>query len=126
MNDTKTEIQAQAMGVRAQAMGVITSPPEFKRNLTGTPVCRFEVTAPTGPASEPIVKPVYVWGLRDGEPDAEMAHLAERCGKGLRIGDRVLVPGVERQRTGKSGIEHAIIADAVQLKERGVDLGAAA
>ena len=112
MNNTQTEI-------RAEALGRITSAPKFQRTMTGTPICRFEITAETGPASEPVVKPIYVWGLRDGEPDERLADLAVRCGRNLRIGDCVFVPGVERQRSLKRGIEHAIIAEDVKLRARG-------
>lgn len=112
--------------VRAEATGRITSAPEFTRTMAGTALCRFKITAETGPASTPLVKSIYVWGLSDGEPDDRLADLAKRCGRNLQMGDRVFVPGTERQRNCGRGTEHAIIAEDVKLRERGGTTGGAA
>lgn len=112
-------MQHSDTGIKTQAVGRITSPPELGRTLNGVPVCRFTISAETGPASSPVVKPIYVFGMRDGEPDAYLSDLAKRCGRGLSVGDMVFVPGVERQRTRRSGaIEQSILAADVKLRER--------
>jgi hypothetical protein len=114
-----SEVKIEA---RAEATGVIVEEPIFKRTMTGVPVCRLMIAADIGPASMPVRKPIYVWGLRGSEPDEAMADLAKRCGRNLRVGDTVTGTGVERHRQrivkGRPTIEAAIVAESVRLRQR--------
>jgi single-stranded DNA-binding protein len=107
---------------RAEATGVIVKEPEFGRTMSGVPVCRFMIEADIGPATLAVRKPVFVAGVTDGEPDAALADLAERCGRNLNLGDTVTVHGAERHRErrvkGRPVIEAAIVAENVRLRQR--------
>lgn len=111
MNNTKTES-------RVEVLGRISRAPELKRTSQGVAVCRFTVVADGGPATNPVVKPVYVLG----DPGAAASEdLAIRCTH-LGVGDLVYVPGVERQRVlGRKGggrCEAAVLATDVRLRAR--------
>jgi Single-strand binding protein family len=111
MNNTRTELWAEVLGR-------ITTPPELKRTSQGVAVCRFTVATEAGPATNPVVKRVYVLGDRSVAPSED---LAIRCTH-LRVGDLVYVPGVERQRVlGRGRRDSAIQADDVRLRARGGD-----
>jgi hypothetical protein len=111
MKEAKTEL-------RAEVLGRITTRPELKRTTQGVAVCRFTVATDAGPATNPVVKPVYVLG-DPGAPPSE--DLAVRCTH-LAVGDLVSVPGVERQRIrgrrGSERCEAAILAEDVRLRAR--------
>ncbi len=111
MGPAKTE-------VRAQVFGRISRAPELSQTAEGVAVCRFVVATDTGPASNPVVKPIYVIG----QPGASSSEdLPVRCSR-LGVGDLVLVPGIERQRVrrrrGVRFTETAIEAEDVRLKAR--------
>jgi hypothetical protein len=111
MNEVKTEL-------RAEVLGRITRAPQLKHTSGGTAVCRFAVATDTGPATNPVVKSIYVLGDPTVRPSAD---LAVRCTH-LRVGDLVYVPGVERQRIragrGVAECESAILAEDVRLRAR--------
>jgi hypothetical protein len=111
MNEVKTE-------VRAEVVGRISRAPELKRTSQGVAVCRFVVATDAGPASNPVVKAIYVVGRRASAPSED---LAVRCTH-LVVGDLVYVPGVERQRVrgrrGNERCETAILAEDVRLRAR--------
>ena len=111
MNEVKTEL-------RAEVLGRITRAPQLRHTSGGTAVCRFAVATDTGPATNPVVKSIYVLGDPTVRPSED---LAVRCTH-LRVGDLVYVPGVERQRIragrGVSECESAILADDVRLRAR--------
>ncbi|HEX3172823.1 MAG TPA: hypothetical protein VHQ43_01220 [Solirubrobacterales bacterium] len=104
-------------GVRAQVFGRISKAPQLARTAQGVAVCRFVVASEPGPASNAVVKPIFVIGERGKKSAVQCAR--------LRIGDLVLVPGAERQRVrsrrGMRFTESAIEAEDVHLKARGAD-----
>lgn len=104
--------------VRSEALGRITTEPKLSRTAEGVAVCRFTVATEAGPASNPVVKDVYVIGRSGARPSED---LPVRCTH-LGIGDMVLVPGTERQRVRKrAGVrftESAIEAADVRLRQR--------
>ena len=108
----------QQTGARAQVMGRITTAPQLARTMEGVAVCRFVVATDAGPASNPVVKPIYVLGRRAAKPSED---LPVRCTR-LGVGDLVFVPGTERQRVrrrrGVRYTESAIEAEDVRLKAR--------
>ena len=116
MNQAKTE-------VRAEVLGRITKVPELVRTMEGVAVCRFVVATDAGPASNPVVKSVYVVGCSEVKPSED---LPVRCTR-LGVGDLVYVPGVERQRMRtRRGVrypESAIQAEDVKLRARAVQAG---
>jgi hypothetical protein len=111
MTQTKTE-------VRAEVLGCITKVPELSRTTEGVAVCRFMVATQVGPASNPVVKAIFVVGDLGARPSED---LPVRC-MNLGVGDKVYVPGVERQRIRcRRGVrypESAIEARDVRLRER--------
>ncbi len=111
MNNTRTELWAEVLGR-------ITTAPELKRTSQGVAVCRFTVATDAGPATNPVVKPIYVLGDPGAAPSED---LAVRCTH-LGVGDLVYVSGVERQRMlGRKGSERceaAILAGDVRLRAR--------
>jgi single-stranded DNA-binding protein len=104
--------------IRTQAIGRISRKPELSRTTAGVPVCRFAVATDAGPASNPVVRTVYVVGGPERRYGEKLAVRVSHLG----IGDLVVVPGVERQRRRKvRGVEFtesAIEATAVRLRER--------
>lgn len=106
------------MELRAEILGRISRAPELKRTSQGVAVCRFTVATDVGPASNPVVKSIYVLGDRGAEPSQD---LAVRCTH-LGLGDLVCVAGVERQRVrvrrGAKYPDSAIVAENVRLRAR--------
>lgn len=104
--------------VRAQVYGRISKAPELAHTASGVAVCRFVVATKAGPASNPVVKPIYVIGNPRVRPSED---LAVRCAR-LGVGDLVEVPGAEHQRMRRiRGIEYpesAVRAEDVRLKRR--------
>jgi hypothetical protein len=84
------EIQTR---IESRAYAKVNAKPEMARTGSGFPVCRFTVVADQGPASNPVVMPVYVVG----GPGEERRRLAHGCGR-LRVGEMVQVTGLQRQR----------------------------
>jgi hypothetical protein len=107
MNGMKSE-------ARAEVIGRVATEPELDRTSRGVRVCRFQVITESGPASNPVVKDVFVIG-RLGARQAE--DLPVRCAA-LEVGEPVVVPGIERQRRrktrGVSWVESAIEASEVR------------
>jgi hypothetical protein len=107
MNELKSE-------ARAEVIGKVATEPRLDRTSRGVRVCRFQVITDSGPASNPVVKDVFVVG-RLGARQAE--DLPVRCA-GLEVGEPVVVPGIERQRRrktrGVNWIESAIEASEVR------------
>lgn len=107
MNELKSE-------ARAEVIGKVATEPRLDRTSRGVRVCRFQVITDSGPASNPVVKDVFVIG-RLGAAQAE--DLPVRCAA-LEVGEPVVVPGIERQRRrkhrGVSWIESAIEASEVR------------
>ncbi|MGH2973926.1 MAG: hypothetical protein ACRDLL_03535 [Solirubrobacterales bacterium] len=110
----------QKTGVRAEVLGRITVAPRLARTLDGVAICRFTVATEVGPASRPLVKPIYVQGNPSLRPSED---LPVRIKEKLQVGDLVYVPGYElqrpRKRRGVEYIESAIAAQDVRLRERG-------
>jgi hypothetical protein len=109
----------QRQGVQAAILGRITVAPQLARTLEGVAVCRFTVATEAGPASRPLVKPIYIKGDPALKPSEDLpVRVTERLG----VGDLVYVPGVElqrpRKRRGVEYIECAIAAEDVRLKAR--------
>jgi hypothetical protein len=115
------ELKSQA---RSEVVGKVATEPRLERTSRGVRVCRFQVVTESGPASNPVVKDVFVIG-RLGARQAE--DLPVRCAA-LEVGEPVIVPGIERQRRrktrGVNWIESAIEASEVRgwdgEPERGV------
>jgi hypothetical protein len=113
MSQTQMETQ-----VRSEVLGRITKAPRLARTMEGVAVCRFTVATVVGPASNPVVKDIYVVG----DPSVKVSEdLPVRC-KNLEVGALVFVPGVEHQtmRTVR-GVRFpvtAVKADDVKLRAR--------
>jgi hypothetical protein len=107
MNQMKSE-------ARSEVIGKVSSEPQLDKTGAGVRVCRFQVITESGPASNPVVKDIFVIGRR-GVCQAE--DLPVRCAA-LAVGEPVVVPGIERQRRrkarGVSWIESAIEASEVR------------
>lgn len=107
MNELKSE-------ARSEVVGKVATEPHLDRTSRGVRVCRFQVITESGPASNPVVKDVFVIG-RLGARQAE--DLPVRCAA-LEVGEPVIVPGIERQRRrktrGVNWIESAIEASEVR------------
>lgn len=107
MNELKSE-------ARAEVIGKVATEPQLDKTGAGVRVCRFQVITESGPASNPVVKDIFVIGRR-GVGQAE--DLPVRCAA-LEVGERVVVPGIERQRRrktrGVNWIESAIEASEVR------------
>ena len=115
MIQTQTETQ-----VRTEVLGRITKAPELARTTEGrgVRVCRFTVATVVGPASNPVVKEIYVVG----DPRVKVSEdLPVRC-LNLKVGALVFVQGVERQTTRTArGVRFpvtAVQADEVRLRAR--------
>ncbi len=113
---TQTQMETQ---VRTEVLGRITKAPKLARTTEGgVAVCRFTVATEVGPASNPVVKTIYVVG----DPSVKVSEdLPVRC-KNLEVGALVFVPGVEHQtmRTVR-GVRFpvtAVKADDVKLRAR--------
>jgi single-stranded DNA-binding protein len=110
-----TELKTE---IRMQACGRITRDPELTRTTEGVPVCRFVLATDAGPASNPVVRMVYVVGGREARFSEKLAVRVSRLG----VGDLVIVPGFERQRRrrvrGVEFTESAIEASDVRLRQR--------
>ena len=110
MNEMKSE-------ARSEVIGKVSSEPQLDRTSAGIRVCRFQVVTDSGPASNPVVKDIFVIGRR-GVGQAE--DLPVRCAA-LEVGEPVIVPGIERQRRrktrGVNWIESAIEASEVRSWE---------
>ncbi len=85
--------------VLTQVVGRITRGPQLAHSADGVPICRFTVATDVGPATNPVVTPVYVQGVL-GAPRGQ--DLAIRCAR-LLEGDLVRVRGEQRQRTRRRG-----------------------
>jgi hypothetical protein len=107
MNELKSE-------ARSEVVGKVATEPRLDRTSGGVRVCRFQVVTESGPASNPVVKDIFVIG-RLGARQAE--DLPVRCAA-LEVGEPVIVPGIERQRRrrtrGVDWIESAIEASEVR------------
>jgi hypothetical protein len=107
MNEMKSE-------ARAEVIGKVATEPRLDCTSRGVRVCRFQVITDSGPASNPVVKDVFVIG-RLGVGQAE--DLPVRCAA-LEVGEPVVVPGIERQRRrktrGVNWVESAIEANEVR------------
>jgi hypothetical protein len=107
MNELKSE-------ARSEVVGKVATEPRLDRTSRGVRVCRFQVVTESGPASNPVIKDVFVIG-RLGAGQAE--DLPVRCAA-LEVGEPVIVPGIERQRRrrtrGVNWIESAIEASEVR------------
>lgn len=107
MNELKSE-------ARSEVIGRVATEPQLTRTGRGVRVCRFQVITGSGPASNPVVKDIFVVG-RLGAEQAE--DLPVRCAD-LEVGEPVIVPGIERQRKRKrrgiSWVECAIEASEVR------------
>jgi hypothetical protein len=107
MNELKSE-------ARSEVVGKVATEPRLDRTSRGVRVCRFQVVTESGPASNPVVKDIFVIG-RLGARQAE--DLPVRCAA-LEVGEPVIVPGIERQRRrrtrGVNWIESAIEASEVR------------
>lgn len=106
-----TELKSQA---RAEVIGRVSATPELDRTSRGVRVCLFKVVTESGPASNPVVKDVYVIGRLGADQEDD---LPVRCAQ-REVGDPVIVAGVERQRRrrrrGVSWVESAIEASEVR------------
>lgn len=107
MNELKSE-------ARAEVIGRVSATPELDRTSRGVRVCQFKVVTESGPASNPVVKDVFVIGRLGADQDED---LPVRWAK-LEVGDPVIVSGTERQRRrrrrGVSWVESAIEASDVR------------
>ncbi len=116
MNELKSE-------ARSEVVGKVATEPRLDRTSRGVRVCRFQVVTESGPASNPVVKDIFVIG-RPGARQAE--DLPVRCAA-LEVGERVVVPGIERQRRrktrGVNWIESAIEASEVRGWDGGPERG---
>jgi single-stranded DNA-binding protein len=112
-----TEIKTQ---IETTATGRITRAPEMATTTGGVPVCRFTLVTETGCASNPVVRTIWVVG---GSEERFSEKLAVRVASKLRVGDLVVVPGVERNkkrcRRGVSYYDSWIEAQDVRLPRRG-------
>lgn len=119
MTQTMTE-------VKAEATGRISSEPELRKTTGGVHVCRFKVATEVGPATNPVVKWIYVVGDPAARPSEDLAVRASH----LVVGDLVIVPGIERQRArrtrGVDWVESAIEASNVRLRRRAWQTGGGA
>jgi hypothetical protein len=112
----QTQMQTQ---VRTEVLGRITKAPKLARTMEGgVAVCRFTVATEVGPASNPVVKDVFVVG----DPRLKVSDdLPVRC-MNLEVGALVWVPGVEHQMMQKvRGVRFpvsAVKADDVKLRAR--------
>ena len=106
-----TELKSEA---RAEVIGRVSATPELDRTSRGVRVCQFKVVTESGPASNPVVKDVFVIGRLGADQDDD---LPVRWAK-LEVGDPVIVSGTERQRRrrrrGVSWVESAIEASEVR------------
>lgn len=113
-----TQMQMETQ-VRTEVLGRITKAPRLARTTEGgVAVCRFTVATEVGPASNPVVKDIYVVG----DPRLKVSEdLPVRC-QNLEVGALVWVPGVEHQtmRTvrGVRFAVSAVKADDVKLRAR--------
>jgi hypothetical protein len=101
----QTQMQTQ---VRTEVLGRITKAPKLSRTTEGgVAVCRFTVATEVGPASNPVVKDVFVVG----DPSVKVSEDLP-----------VFVPGIEHQRMQKlRGVRFpvsAVKADDVKLRAR--------
>ncbi|MCW2981841.1 MAG: 20 Ab1 orf 83 [Solirubrobacterales bacterium] len=107
MNQVKSE-------ARSEVIGKVATEPQLGKTSRGVRVCRFQVMTESGPASNPVVKDIFVIG-RLGAGQGE--DLPVRCAA-LEVGEPVVVPGIERQRRrktrGVNWIESAIEANEVR------------
>ncbi len=107
MNQLKSE-------ARAEVIGRVATEPQLDRTSAGVRVCRFQVMTESGPASNPVVKDIFVIGRRGVD---QTEDLPVKCAA-LEVGEPVVVPGIERQRRrktrGVNWIESAIEASEVR------------
>jgi hypothetical protein len=107
-------MDAMKSEARSEVIGKVATEPRLDRTSRGVRVCRFQVITDSGPASNPVVKDVFVIG-RLGADQSE--DLPVRCAA-LEVGEPVVVPGIERQRRrktrGVSWVECAIEASEVR------------
>ena len=105
--------------VRTEVLGRITKAPKLARTTEGgVAVCRFTVATEVGPASNPVVKDIFVVG----DPSVKVSDdLPVRC-MNLEVGALVWVPGFEHQTMRKvRGVRFpvsAVKAEDVKLRVR--------
>ena len=102
---------AKSMEQMARAMirGRITRPPEVKRTMAGTLVCRVTVEKIVGPASRPVRMALYFKG-----------DMARRCGFNLFPDDLIEAEGEIGPLRAGIGYQELLVSDGdVRLRERG-------